>query len=491
MSFKNIKILVNLDSKNTHEINVNLDNLEKGDTLNYLIGNVENYFKNNISFDKNNISLHKFKDINDKCLWSNDISKKDKLCENLEIEDDSIYCLKFKNIQDIEIPKFIKSGIDNNNDILNNLKNLKNFSLVNLKINYINDGIIKEGTFIKVNDRLHLSNGKITYLDVKIIEGEFDKKYFLFDMNINKDFLLEGKKIISNNYIEEGFFDNNKLLKGKITTSNYIYQGVFDRNSKLLYGKITDLNNKLIKKGIFNNGFLIKGKQIKDDDIHEGIYSYILDKFYMIQGKIIYKKKNIYKEGLFEENNDLVYGKINHISEKNSKSIFSNSLSLNKKKRKLDSYLNNYTQEGIFNNGLLLKGKIITSKYIYEGTFNTNSKLLYGKITDVNNNLIQEGTFNNGFLIKGIKFKNSKIYEGIFDKNNIVAGTITHIKTKFIEKGLFDKYDILINGKKYFENNLLDEDNEEDDFTEDDEDEDDFTEDDLTEILFGMNKFIS
>jgi hypothetical protein len=310
-------------------------------------------------------------------------------------------------------------------------------------------------------------------------------------MNINKDFLLEGKKTISNNYIEEGFFDNNKLLKGKITTSNYIYQGVFDRNSKLLYGKITDLNNKLIKKGIFNNGFLIKGKQIKDDDIHEGIYSYILDKFYMIQGKIIYKKKNIYKEGLFEENNDLVYGKINHISEKNSKSIFSNSLSLNKKKRKLDSYLNNYTQEGIFNNGLLLKGKIITSKYIYEGTFNTNSKLLYGKITDVNNNLIQEGTFNNGFLIKGIKFKNSKIYEGIFDKNNIVAGTITHIKTKFIEKGLFDKYDILINGKKYFENNLLDEDNEEDDFTEDDEDEDDFTEDDLTEILFGMNKFIS
>jgi len=339
MNFSNIKIYLDINNNISDQLDINLKNLEKGDTLNYLINNIENYLsefnKNNISFDKNNITIHKLKDINNKCLWSNDLMRNNKCYDDLEIEDNSIYCLKFKNINNISLPKNIKSGYNSNIDKIKDFKNINNKYLLNdhnsennicnlLMINdnyqlffkYIKneekyiieksinivpklsfksnivikkignqlekygygkitfsdgliyngvfifnnlhnfnfthgiaiypDGRIMKGDFIKMNNKIYLLKGKINYPNGIIMEGEFDKIYLYFDKYI----LLNGIKILSKDYREEGIFNDNKLLNGKITTSKYIYEGKFSRKNKLLEGKISDLNNNLIEEVI-------------------------------------------------------------------------------------------------------------------------------------------------------------------------------------------------------------------------------------------------
>ena len=344
MNFTNIKVLININSNEYNEINIKLDNLEKGDTINYLIGNVEKYLfllnkNNNLSFHKTNLSIHKLVNNNEECLWSNNILRNKKMYEDLEIEDDSIYCFKFKNISDIQIPKFIKTGYIstiNNNEIMyeNFNKNFKikcigvekdifkflaitfNYSLyftfnkkeqkyiieksvniepklsfnsnieIKLNLNILNkigfgkmiysdgltydgkfnfidlrnfyfiegkaiysDGRTMEGNFLKINNKIYLENGKIIYPNGNILDGQFDKIYLYF----NKYCLLKGKKINKNKYIEEGLFNDNKLLEGKITNSNFIYEGLFDINGTLKEGKITDLKNNVLKEVIFND----------------------------------------------------------------------------------------------------------------------------------------------------------------------------------------------------------------------------------------------
>lgn len=285
MSFSNTKIYISLDNK-LEELNINNNNLENGDTLNYLIGNMENYFfksdiKINISFDKNNISIHKLKTNKDICLWSNNVLRNNKDYDDIEIEDNSIYCLKFKNICNIKIPKSIKSGIDINDKVIynkvifsdskkknsinyisceNNIHNLvlitdkyqlffkylkdenkyiieksiniepklsftssieviKNGSILEKygygKIIYsdgliydgkfifsdinsfyfcngtatYSDGTVMIGNFVKVHNKIFLSDGIINYFDGRVLEGIFDEFYFAF----NKYILLNNK----------------------------------------------------------------------------------------------------------------------------------------------------------------------------------------------------------------------------------------------------------------------------------------------------------
>ena len=400
MDFQNIQVKLNLNSKNTDKLDIdlkNFKNLEKGDKLDLLINNIENYYlnnnnnNNNISFDKNNISLHKLKDENDKCLWSNDVLRKNKNYEDLDIEDNSIYCLKIKNNENNEsnlIPVSIKSGFINN---------------IDKKINV---------------NCVHFDKDNNIYKFMIITEKS--KLYFLYD-----------------------------IIKQKI-----IIDKCTDLESKLIFESNIELN---INENIIEN--YGKGKiTFLHGIIYDGKFNFItLHNFYFSNGKAIYPNGKI-MEGIFIQKNNKTYllnGKITFPDGKIMEGEFNKSLFI------FDQYFllkgihkksDNYIEEGIFHGNRLLKGKITTSKHIFEGIFDSNNILIDGKMFDKNNNLIEEGIFHNGYLIKGKKIKKNKIYEGIFDNFDLIEGKITNNKRKYVEEGLFDENEILISGNRKIDN---------------------------------------
>lgn len=351
MKFSNIKVLLNfysnLNSNEFFDINIKYDNLEKGDTLNYLIGNVEKEIflldKNiKLTFHSSNLSIHKLDDNNKECLWSNNVLRIKKSYEELEIEDNSIYCFKFKNINDILIPNIIKSGRTNlslNNEINNKINNeINNFFLLKNNCKIVN---------ISIENNMYKYLAITNFYSLNFSYYSKEEK-FIIEKSINNE-----PKLSFNSYIEIKKNKNilDKIGYGNITFSDGLkYEGKFNFNNYFL------------------NFYFIEGKATyPDGKLMEGKFIKINNKIYLSNGRITYPN-NIIIEGEF----DKIYLYFNKYFLLKGKKIFSN----------------NYIEEGLFNDNKLIKGKIIDSKFIYEGIFNPNKKLIKGNICDHNNNLL-------------------------------------------------------------------------------------------------------
>ena len=298
MSLK-IKVIIVTSSEKISDLDVNTDMLEEGDNVNYLINNIEESLKknnrNDLLFDKNNFSLHKLKNENENCLWNNDVCRNKKSLDNYEIENNSIYCLKLKKRNDVEIPKFLKSGLS----LINNLnvyeKKLKNYTL---KLLYFNNDILD---YLILSDNYELYFQFDLKKDIfiikkyinKILEYNFVSNIEIKKMENNLDKIGYGKIIFSNGIIHEGTFKvidlkNFYLSSGRIIFPNgIIYEADFLRNNNFLYfneGTVSFPNGKILK-GEFkidqNNKInLLNGKTIyPDGKIVESKFDNITNKY--------------------------------------------------------------------------------------------------------------------------------------------------------------------------------------------------------------------
>jgi len=316
MSFSKTKIYISLDN-NLEELDIDNNNLDHGDTLNYLIGNMENYFskynnKNNISFDKNNISIHKLKTNKDICLWSNNVLRNKKDYYDIEIEDNSIYCLKFKNIGNIEIPKFIKSGIDINNKVIYN-KVIFSDSKKKNSINYISCENNIHNLLLDT-DKYQLYFKYLKDENKYIIEKSINielKLSFTSRIEVTKNgSILEqygyGKIIYSDGLIYNGkfiFSDINSFYfcngtatypDGTIMTGNFVkmYNKIF-----LSDGKINYLDGRILE-GVFDESYFIFNKYIllndKEKELNdkEQEFKILNKKRKFSEEKIIFKYKD-------------------------------------------------------------------------------------------------------------------------------------------------------------------------------------------------------
>jgi hypothetical protein len=101
-----------------------------------------------------------------------------------------------------------------------------------------------------------------------------------------------------------------------------------------------------------------------------------------------------------------------------------------------------YSEEGSFNEGLLIYGKIIGSELMGEGSFK-NKILVEGKIFR-DNELISDGTYDaeSGFLIKGEDYyfhQGKKTTRAGFFENNILIEGKIFVNDVLIKKGQFDR----------------------------------------------------
>lgn len=276
MSLK-IKVIIVTSSEKISDLDVNTDMLEEGDSLNYLINNIEESFKknnrNDLLFDKNIFSLHKLKDENENCLWINDVSRNKKSLDNCEIENNSIYCLKLKKRNyEKKFKNYRLKFLHFNNDILDYLILSDNYELyfqfdlkrdifiikkyINkiLEYNFVSNieikkidklgygkiifsnGIIHEGKFTIIDlTNFYLSSGKIIFPNGMIYEADFLR---------NKDFLYFNEGTVS--------FPNGNILKGEFVTNknneiNLLNGKIFYPDGKIIQTKFDNLTNKYTK----------------------------------------------------------------------------------------------------------------------------------------------------------------------------------------------------------------------------------------------------
>jgi hypothetical protein len=301
MSFSNTNIYISLNN-NLEELNIDNNNLEYGDTLNYLIGNMENYFsksdnKNNISFDKNNISIHKLKTNKDICLWSNNVLRNNKDYDDIEIEDNSIYCLKFKNMYNIEIPKFIKSGIDINNKAIYNKVIFSDFKS-NYSINYIScENNIHN--LVLITDKYQLFFKYLKDENKYIIEKSINiepKLSFTSRIEVNKNnSILEkygyGKIIYSDGLIYDG-----KFIFSDINSFNFCNGTATYSDGTVMIGNFVKLHNKIfLSDGIIN---------YSDGRVLEGVFDesyFAFNKYILLNNKLIDQDTVVNKKRKFSE----------------------------------------------------------------------------------------------------------------------------------------------------------------------------------------------
>ena len=229
--------------------------------------------------------------------------------------------------------------------------------------------------------------------------------------------LINGTVTYSENYFEEGEFENNILVKGKRTTIDDQYYNYDDYDDNVYI---------YIQEGEWQNSIFIKGKIIySNGNIEEGDFEN--DK--LVQGKIIYANSHLDEEDHFKNSYiDLEEGHFKNGKIVNGRIIFSNGT----------------IAEGDWINATLAKGKIILSSgEIQIGEWINNSfkgQYIFPNITrsdDDENDESDDSKYN---------FEDTYVHtkEGYFEYNELVKGKITFIDGK-IQEGVWD--DNLFKGK--------------------------------------------
>lgn len=326
------------------------------------------------------------------------------------------------NVMNIEIEKYIICT-DTNDNVINNMFDIIKKKNIKINILQLDSDILKK----KVND--------IPYY-CKIILTDNNQEFPEY-INNYKNIIIFGLYI--NHIMYKGIWKNNKLINGTVTYSeNYFEEGEFENNI-LVKGKRTTIDDQYYNY----------------DDYDDNVYIYIQEGEWQnsifIKGKIIYSNGNI-EEGDFE-NDKLVQGKI----------IYANS-HLDEEDHFKNSYID--LEEGHFKNGKIVNGRIIFSNgTIAEGDW-INATLAKGKII-LSSGEIQIGEWiNNSFKGQYIfpnitrsdddendesddskyNFEDTYVHtkEGYFEYNELVKGKITFIDGK-IQEGVWD--DNLFKGK--------------------------------------------
>lgn len=276
-------------------------------------------------------------------------------------------------------------------------------------------GNIYEGLF----DKTFTGNGKKTdcYNDKDYEEGDFEK-----------GLLVKGKKILDNGNYDEGDFRGGILVNGTSYFNGVLSEGEF-LGYKLIKGKKTQEGNTFEGDFDFLDQLFGQGKiTYQNGDLEEGEFKH---------GKLNGQGKRTYENGVIEEG-EFSFGVFQKTEEKSKvEDLFEppkipSEKPLNQKK---DQYGNTY--QGEFDEYFNGTGKTIISEYTYEGEFKLG-QLLKGKITRPNGDY-DDGFFPHGFLTIGKKREtqtNGNIHEGDYVGYYHGPGKIIY-KNGEVEEGHF------------------------------------------------------
>ena len=446
LNINEIKNYINECSKGDYFVKIKEAVVNQIEKLKNIIKNLntnlnffEKYFKKNLLYCKNLISLYEKNNINYQILHNlNNINYNNyKKFENINLNDE----FDIENIN--KLNDFLKNGLPykfiSKEEFIKNENNLskireKYFIEKEMPFYDSNYKMYKQinNDFYNENQDLNYNPSKITYKIEYLL-----KKNILYSgefSNTNKNPEGIGIKKFNKGDIYIGNFENGKYVGyGKYKEINgTIYKGYWKDGRYDGFGKIT------FKNGIsFYLGYFKKGKKNG-----YGIYYFENHDFYIGE----WKDDNRDGFGLyFQKEKNIYYGYFKN-NFKNGLGIFY--FKCPKIYDKLQKYLNNF---GKIKSENILKEDFIDfcmgDKYI--GEYINSFKTGIGIYELKNNNMTYEGQFNNGnYEGYGIlKDNKNNFYEGYFYNDEIYYGI--KYKNEYIDvvAGFFENFEI--NGLKY------------------------------------------
>ena len=331
------------------------------------------------------------------------------------------YCLQIKKPISVEeqIPKRIKTGIK---------MSLANGDILDFKID--GNGIWKDNEYTgygKMTYKIIINNipHNISY-DGKIVNS-YENGY-----GVRKKLYPDTNKFL----VEKGIFINGRLMRGKIIFSNNtIYEtttirdnngieigsGYFENLKIIGFGKITYFNGE-IHQGVFNGEILFGTITTSKKTIIRSTNGFFKNSYLNNYGIITYADGTVY-EGCFKDNE------------------------LHGKGKRSDP--DGHSEEGIFKDGILIKGKKISpNNFIAEGKFKNERLNGKGKICFAEDNLCKEGMFKEGYLHGQGKISKPHVFieEGNFNMGKLNGkGKYIDLKTNTEHEGIFQNG--LLHGK--------------------------------------------
>ena len=405
--------------------------------------------------------------------YINDFLEKDEIYKNLKIK-----LIKFNELIEIQIILFfilffIYCQYKSENILYYEIiYNIKLFYKID-KNHMIKNIIFKDKN--NINENIELINSYINDPNnffLKIYKISSNNNINLMDINNNNCLILYknlSNILISNNKFEiyEGEIQNGiKFGKGKLITNNFIYEGNFKENKMFGFGKFLNYNgniyegyfkeNKFNGKGmiIFTNGDFFYGNFIDNNMFGKGIY-FFSNNYNIIE---FWKNNNIYSsienidinliQKFFDEDNKNNFNTNSTSNELNNSNIISptdNTINNNEKIEKIqlkrhknNDFIFNYELFN-FNSNINLNNKFINNIEIEYLTHRCEKCFLLLKF----NNLF---FYKNNIYIRYICYNQ---HEGIDTIENIYKKTsnysLNYILCNVCKKSVFDNNTISFN----------------------------------------------